>query len=112
LPHLNSGKLRALAVTTRTRLEALPTVPTVAESGYDYDLAFWDGAFAPAKTPKEKTSQLATWFTEALNDPVVRSTISKEAFVPDVVCGADFTATIRKEHDQFGSVIREANIKP
>jgi len=112
LPHLNSGKLRALAVTTRKRLEALPTVPTVAESGYDYELAFWDGVFAPAKTPKEKTSQLATWFIEALNDPEVRSRIGAEAFVPDVVCGADFAATIRKEQDQFGSVIREANIKP
>jgi tripartite-type tricarboxylate transporter receptor subunit TctC len=112
LPHLNSGKLRAVAVTTRKRLQGLANVPTVAENGYDYDLAFWDGLFAPAKTPKEKISQLATWVTEALKDPGVMSTIGAEAFIPDAVCGADFAAAIRKEHDQFGSVIREANIKP
>jgi tripartite-type tricarboxylate transporter receptor subunit TctC len=112
LPHLNSGKLRAVAVTTRKRLEALPTVPTVAESGYDYELAFWDGVFAPAKTPKEKRAQLAAWFTEALDDPEVRSKIGDQAFIPDAVCGADFATTIRNEQDRFGSLIREANIRP
>jgi tripartite-type tricarboxylate transporter receptor subunit TctC len=112
LPHLNSGKLRALAVTTRERLEALSTVPPVAEGGFDYDLAFWDGVFAPAKTPKEKTTQLAAWFTEALNDPEVRSKIGDQAFIPTPICGDEFIATIRKEQDQFGSLIHEANIKP
>jgi tripartite-type tricarboxylate transporter receptor subunit TctC len=93
-------------------LEALPSVPTVDESGYDYNLAFWDGVFAPAKTPREEVAQLAAWFTEALNDPEVRSTINGQAFIPDAVCGTDFAATIRNEQDRFGSLIREANIKP
>jgi tripartite-type tricarboxylate transporter receptor subunit TctC len=112
VPHLKAGKLRALAVTTRKRLEALPDVPTVAESGYDYDLDFWDGVFAPAKTPKEKVLQLAEWFTQALNDPGVKSKIGAEAFVPDAICGADFVASVRKQHDEYGVLIREANIKP
>jgi tripartite-type tricarboxylate transporter receptor subunit TctC len=67
---LIAGKLRALAVVTRTRIDTLPNVPTVAESGYkDYELNYWLGVFAPAKTPKEKVSQLVSWFTAALQAP-------------------------------------------
>jgi tripartite-type tricarboxylate transporter receptor subunit TctC len=63
---LKAGNLRALATGSRTRAEALPDVPTVAESGYkDYDVEQWFGLFAPAKTPKERVSQLAGWFTAA-----------------------------------------------
>jgi tripartite-type tricarboxylate transporter receptor subunit TctC len=112
LPHLRAGTLRALAVTTRKRLDMLPEVPTVAEGGYAYNLDFWDGAFAPAGTPKEKLAQLAGWFSEALHDPGVRSKIGAAAFVPDAICGEDFVASIRKQQDEYGVLIREANIRP
>jgi tripartite-type tricarboxylate transporter receptor subunit TctC len=111
-PHLKAGTLRALAVTTRKRLEPLPDIPAVAESGYNYDLDFWDGVFAPAKTPKEKLTQLASWFQEALNDQDVRSKIGVQAFVPDAICAGDFITAIRKQRDHYGELIRAANIKP
>jgi tripartite-type tricarboxylate transporter receptor subunit TctC len=56
---LKAGKLRPLATATRTRIGALPDTPTVAELGYpDYEVDFWIGMFAPAKTPKQTVSHL------------------------------------------------------
>jgi tripartite-type tricarboxylate transporter receptor subunit TctC len=110
--HIASGKLRALATAARKRLEAMPNLPTVAESGYpDYEVDLWDGLFAPAKTPKERVSQLADWFGAAVQVPEVRSKLAAEAFLPVGVCGTDFVALIRKQHDDYGRIIREANIK-
>jgi tripartite-type tricarboxylate transporter receptor subunit TctC len=64
---LRSAKLHALAVTTTTRIAPLPDLPTVAELGYNgYQLDFWVGVLAPPKTSKETTSQLAVWFTAAV----------------------------------------------
>ena len=112
LEHLRTGKLRALATASRQRLEPLPELPTVAESGYkDYEVDLWDGVFEPAKTPNETISQLASWFAAALQIPEVRSKIRIEAFIPVGLCGADFIASIRKQHDQYGRIIREADIK-
>jgi tripartite-type tricarboxylate transporter receptor subunit TctC len=63
---LNTGKLRALATKTRTR--PLHDVPTIAQAGYEDDEAHnWFGAFVPAKTPREKVSRLAGWFTAAMH---------------------------------------------
>ena len=60
---VTAGKLRMIATATRTRIEAMPDVPTVAESGYkDYEIDAWLGLFAPAKTPEEVLSRLGGWF--------------------------------------------------
>jgi tripartite-type tricarboxylate transporter receptor subunit TctC len=80
--HLNSGKLRALAVAPRTRIEPLPDVPTVAESGYkNYDVDIWYGLVAPAKTPKEKIVQFVDWLNSALQDPGVRAKLVPLVFI-------------------------------
>jgi tripartite-type tricarboxylate transporter receptor subunit TctC len=109
---LKAGKLRALATPARTRIELLPEVPTVDELGYkDYELDYWFGALAPAKTPKEKVSQLAGWFTAALQAPEFRAKLAPLGLLPVGMCGAEFAALLRKQYDDFGQVIREANIK-
>jgi tripartite-type tricarboxylate transporter receptor subunit TctC len=109
---LKSTKLRALAVVTKTRIEPLPDVPTVAESGYkDYEADFWLGVIAPAKTPKETTSQLAAWFTTAAQTPEVRAKLVAQGLYPRVTCGADFTTFLRLQYDDFGRIIRELAIK-
>jgi tripartite-type tricarboxylate transporter receptor subunit TctC len=109
---VKSGKLRALATTTGTRIEALPDVPTVAETGYrDYELDFWIGVVAPAKTPKEAISQLVHWFQMALQAPETKSKLLAQALYPVGRCGADFAAHIRKQYTEYGRIIREANIK-
>jgi tripartite-type tricarboxylate transporter receptor subunit TctC len=109
---LNAGKLRALATASRMRIEPLPEVPTVSESGYkDYDLDYWLGVLAPARTPKETVSQLSGWFSAALQAPEVKRKLVAQGLFPVGMCGADFATLLRKQYDDFGRVIREANIK-
>jgi tripartite-type tricarboxylate transporter receptor subunit TctC len=108
---LKAGKLRALAVVTRTRIEALPDVPTVAESGYrGYEVDIWYGVVAPAKTPNETIAQLAGMFTAAMQAPEVKAKLVAQGLFPAVTCGEDFGVFLRKQYDEFGRVIREANI--
>jgi tripartite-type tricarboxylate transporter receptor subunit TctC len=109
---MKSGKLRALATTTRARIEALPDVPTVAESGYkDYEVEVWFGLFAPAGTPNATVSQLADLFIAAIQAPEVKSKLVAQGLYPVGMCGANFAALLRKQYDDFGRVIREANIR-
>jgi tripartite-type tricarboxylate transporter receptor subunit TctC len=109
---LTAGRLRAVATAARARIETLPEVPTVAESGYkDYELDYWLGMLAPAMTPKEKISQLGGWFTAALQAPEFRAKLAPLGLFPVGMCGAEFAALLRKQYGEFGRVIREANIK-
>jgi tripartite-type tricarboxylate transporter receptor subunit TctC len=109
---VNAGKLRALAATSRKRIEALPDVPTVAEFGYpDYEWEGWFGTFAPAKTPTEKISRFADWFTVAMRAPEVKARLAAQALYPAEICAAEFGALIRKEHQDYGRIIREAKIQ-
>ena len=109
---LGVGKLRAIATWSRTRIESLPEVPTVAESGYkDYEMDEWNGVLAPARTPKNAVSQLADRFTAALQAPEIKRKLVAQGLYPVGMCGADFGALLRKQYDDFGRIIREANIK-
>jgi len=107
-----AGKLRVLATASRARIAALPELPTVAESGYEnYEFEGWFGLFAPAKTPKETVFQLAGWFTAAMQAPEVKAKFVAQGLYPVGLCGADFGALLRKQYDEFGRILREANIK-
>jgi tripartite-type tricarboxylate transporter receptor subunit TctC len=109
---LKAGKLRALAVGSRARTEALPQVPTIAESGYpDYEIDVWWGLFAPAKTPPQTITQTAGWFSAALHASEMRPKFAVQEFYPARMCGADFGVFLRKQYDDYGHIIHEANIK-
>ena len=109
---LKAGTLRALATASKARIEPLPDVPTVAELGYkDYDVEVWFGVVAPAKTPKDVVAQLSGWFTAAMQAPDVKPKLLNLGLYPVGMCGADFAAHIRKQYDEYGRVIRAANIK-
>ncbi len=109
---LKDGKLRALATTSRARIEPLPDVPTVAEAGYkDYETEVRLWLFAPAKTPKEAVSQLAGWFAAAIRTPDVKAKLVAQGLYPVGICGADFGDYFRKQYVEYGRVIRESGIK-
>ena len=99
---IRAGKLRALAVGSRERIEPMPNLPTVAESGYkDYEEDVWFGVVAPARTPQPALSQLATWFSTAVQAPEVKSKLASQELYPVGSCGADFAAHLRKEHEKI-----------
>jgi len=110
---VKSGELRALATTTPARIEPLPELPTVAETGYgDYGFEFWMGVVAPAHTPRETISLLSGWFTAALRQPETKVNLASQGLYPSAVCGADFGAFLRTQYDAYGRIIRDTNIKP
>jgi tripartite-type tricarboxylate transporter receptor subunit TctC len=110
--HIKAGKLRPLATTMPARIVQLPDVPTVAESGYkDFVAEFFVGLIAPAKTPKDTVSQIGAMFTTAMQPPDIKAKLAALGLFPNGTCGADFFAILRKDYEEYGRVIREANIK-
>ena len=109
---VSAGKLRVLAASSRTRIESLPDVPTVAEAvRKDFEEDVWTGAVVPAKTPKEAVSQLADWFHAAIAAPELRPKLAVQGFNAAGTCGTDFAAFLSGQADEYGKIIRETNIK-
>jgi tripartite-type tricarboxylate transporter receptor subunit TctC len=108
---IKAGKLRVLAATSRERIEPLPDVPTLVESGYDVDAIVWFGLVAPARTPNELILQLAGMLKAALQAPDVKSKLVIQGLYPVGACGAEYGTHIRKQYEIYGRIIREANIK-
>lgn len=112
LGHIQAGKLRAVATMTPARVETLPNLPTVGEAGYkEFEYLGWFGVVAPGKTPEQKLEQLMEWFTMALQDSVVKAKLTAQGLFPLKECGAEFSATLRREYEDYGRAIRDANIK-
>ncbi|MEO8654905.1 MAG: tripartite tricarboxylate transporter substrate binding protein [Ramlibacter sp.] len=110
--HLEAGKLRALAVTTTQRLDALKQVPTVAESGYPgYEAAAWFGLSAPAGTPRDAVARLAEAVNAALSDAEVRKKLINVGLEPYYKGPADFAAHIAQQYERYSRVIDESGIK-
>jgi len=109
---VTAGKVRALATMALQRIEPLPDLPTVAESGYpDFETDVWFGLVAPARTPKQAVAQLIDWFGAAVMAPEVKSKLTAQALYPNPRCGADFDAHLRRQSDLYTRLIRELNIK-
>jgi tripartite-type tricarboxylate transporter receptor subunit TctC len=112
MEQLGGGKLRALATPSKLRIESLPDVPTVSESGVTgYEAVNWTGVFAPAKTPRETVSQLASWFAAAVDAPDVKMKLAAQGLLPATKCGADFAAFVKKEYEAYGRAVHEANMR-
>lgn len=112
LPHIKSGSLRALAVTTARRAASLPDVPTMAEAGVsDFEFTSWWGVFAPANTPRELALRLSQEFAKALKQPDVRATLA--SFSAEQVGNSpdEFAAIVGSEVTKFDKVVRNAGIR-
>ena len=109
--HLKAGTLRPLAVTSTARVAGLPGVPTIAETYPGFEVDFWWGLFAPAHTPDALLSQLAECFTTAMQKPEVKAKLNELGFFPAGICGQDFAALLRKQYEDYGRVIRSANMR-
>ena len=109
---IKSGKVRALAVTTATRSEALPDVPTVAEFVPGYEASGWNGVVAPKNTPVEIIQKLNNEINAALADPGIKAKLADLGGIAVAASPADFGKLIADETEKWGKVIRAANIKP
>ncbi|MFJ1299658.1 tripartite tricarboxylate transporter substrate binding protein [Pseudomonadota bacterium AL_CKDN230030165-1A_HGKHYDSX7] len=111
-PHIQAGKLRALAVTTAKRSSALPDVPTVAEAGLPgYELMPWFAAFAPAGTPPEIVERLNASMRKALSDPKVKDAMASIGAEPIGGSPAELRDHLAKETAQWAVLVKERNIK-
>ncbi|MBP0622533.1 tripartite tricarboxylate transporter substrate binding protein [Cupriavidus sp. LEh25] len=112
LPHIKAGKLKALAVTGRTRLEVLPNVPTVAESGYpNFQAATWFGLAVPAQTPPEAVARLQAAASHVLKDPQFRATFSALGLIVQPPrTQAEIDRYIEADREHWGKVIKANSI--
>src|SRR4051794_30466435 len=112
-PHVRSGALRGLAVTTPKRSSSFPDLPTIAESGLPgYDASTWGGILAPARTPTDTVSRLNGVINAALKQDDVRGRLTHAGIEIQEGTPEDFGNVIRAEVDKWGRVVKEAGIQP
>jgi tripartite-type tricarboxylate transporter receptor subunit TctC len=109
--HIRSGKLRPLAVTTATRSEVLPVVPTVGDFVPGYEASSWFGVAAPKDTPAAIVEGLNREINAGLADPRIRARLADMSGMPLAGLPADFGRLIADETEKWGKVIRAAHIK-
>jgi len=112
IEHIRTGKLRALAVTTAKRSEALPGIPTVGEFLPGYEASNWYGVGIPKNTPAEIIDKLNKEINAGLADPKIKARLADFGGTPLVGSPADFGKLIADETEKWGKVVRAANIQP
>ncbi len=111
-PHLATGKLRGLAVTSRARYRLAPEVPSFEELGYkDFDIWTWYALMGPARLPKDVVERLYRDTLAALNDPEVRTRLLAAGVEDRRGDGAALAAVIRSDQARYAKLIRQAHIK-
>jgi tripartite-type tricarboxylate transporter receptor subunit TctC len=112
IEYIRAGRMRALAVTTRARSEALPDIPTIGDFVPGYDASGWNGIGAPKNTPKEITEKLNIEINAALADPKVKAQIADLGSTVLALSPPDFGKLIAEETEKWGKVVKFAGIKP
>jgi tripartite-type tricarboxylate transporter receptor subunit TctC len=112
MPHIRTGSLRALAVTTAERLSALPGIPTVGEFVPGFEASTWQGIGAPRNTPADVIDKLNQAINAGLASPVINARLADLGMSVLRGSPADFGKLIADETEKWGKVIRAANIKP
>lgn len=111
LPHVTTGKVRGLAITSLRRAAALPTIPTLAESYPGFESNSWFGVLVPAKTPKPIIDKLLAHTRMALKSPDVNQGLTNQGADPGGNPPAEFGAYFQSEMKKWAAVIKSANIK-
>jgi tripartite-type tricarboxylate transporter receptor subunit TctC len=112
LPHIREGKIRALAVTGKTRSPDFPDLPTMIESGYpDYVLSFWTGIVAPAGTPPDTVAKLNGAINEALKSPAMQAHLARFNVEANLASPQEFATFVATEAQKWSGIIKTAGIK-
>ena len=111
VPHVNSGKLRALAVTTARRQPLLHDLPPIAETLPGFDISNWNGIFAPARTPPQIADRLFAEINRAMRAPEVKKRQNYAGIEPEgSPSRAEFAKFLREDRARWGKIIRDAGI--
>lgn len=111
IPHVQSGKIRAIGVTSERRSAALPNVPTLAEQGLPgYEATVWFGLVGPAGLPADIVTRANRALNAALSDAAVQDAIRRQGYDPEPGTPSEFAARIRSDLAKWGKVIRDAKI--
>jgi tripartite-type tricarboxylate transporter receptor subunit TctC len=112
LPHIRGERVRALATTMPQRIEWLPDLPTVAESGFPgFDANVWYMLMGPANLPEPIRERWAAAVNKALQDPALRPRIKEAGFIPGGGTSADAAALLRQDAERYAALIRNAGIR-
>ena len=109
-PHLGTGKLRALAVTTAKRWPTLPKIPTISETIPGYEVELWFGTMAPRGTPQAIIDQLNAGINKALKSPDIAKNLESAGMLATGGTPQKFGERIRKDYDRWLKVVKDANI--
>lgn len=111
-PHIKAGKVRALGVTSTTRVKGYEDIPTIAEAGVrGFDVVSWQGVFAPAGTPRAIVDRLGAEIVKILKMPDVRERMATMGLEPVGNTPEEFAAFQRAEIAKWAKVVKAANIK-
>jgi tripartite-type tricarboxylate transporter receptor subunit TctC len=112
LGHIRQGKLRALAVTSAKRVDDLPNVPTINESGFKgFNAVTWFGLLAPAGTPKDIVARLNAEFNKALQQPALRKRLGDEGADPAGGTPEQFASLIKDDIPRWGKIVKDSGAK-
>ena len=115
LPHIKSGRLKALAVTSSKRAPALPDLPTIEEAGgaalKGYEASSWFGLFAPAATPADVVARVQAETAKALATPALNERLQSQGAAPGGISSAEFTRHVAAETAKWAKVVKEAGVK-
>jgi tripartite-type tricarboxylate transporter receptor subunit TctC len=112
IEYVRAGKLRALAVTTATRLETLPDIPTVGEFVPGYETSAWQGVGAPKNTPIEIIDRLNKEINAGLADPKIKARVADMGGTVLAGSPANFGKLIADETEKWGKVVKVSGAKP
>ena len=113
LPHIRSGKLRALGIASQKRSPLLPEVPTIAEQGVaKFEAVSWYALMVPAATPSDVVDRLSAATVRVLASPDARAQLAAQGMAPGGGTPQELAATIRAESARWSEVVRKQNIKP
>jgi tripartite-type tricarboxylate transporter receptor subunit TctC len=112
LPYIQSGQLRPIGISGRTRLPALPDVPTIAEAGLpDFEVTIWYGLLGPAGLPTAMVQKINTDIAAVLSQPELRMKLDPLGVTPFASSSEQFGRWLRDEYERYGNIIRTANIR-
>ena len=110
MPHVNGGKIRAMAVTGQKRSPDLPNVPTIAETLPGFEVTTWYGIMAPAGTPGDIIAKLNRELVQSLNEPATKARLASQGVTVIADTPEQFRAALLADIDKWGTVTRAANI--